>query len=81
LNDLDKQQETIWEKIASLILTKKPNYYDEAVQLLVDLRDLGKKNKTTIEFNTKLLEVRKKHSRKPGLMSRIDSAGLKKNLL
>jgi len=76
LNDLDKQQDDIWGKIVSLILTKKPKDYDEAVRLLVDLRDLGKKNKTTSEFKAKLLEIRKKHSRKPSLMSRINSTGL-----
>ncbi len=76
LNDLDKQQEDIWKKIDALILTKKPKDYDEAVRLLVDLRDLGKKNKTIGEFKARLLEIRSKHNRKPSLMSRIDSAGL-----
>jgi FtsZ-interacting cell division protein YlmF len=76
LNDLDRQQDDIWKRIDSLILTKKPKDYDEAVKLLVDLRDLGKKNKTTGEFKARLLEIRNKHNRKPSLMSRIDFAGL-----
>ncbi len=76
MNDLDKQQDDIWERIGSLILTKKPKDYDEVVRLLVDLSDLGKKNKTTGEFKARLLEIRKKHNRKHSLMSRIDSAGL-----
>ena len=76
LNDLDSQQDDIWKKIDSLILTKKPKDYDEAVKLLVDLRDLGKKNKATGEFKARLLEIRNKNYRKPSLISRIDSAGL-----
>ena len=58
LNDLDRQQDDIWERVDSLILTKKPKDYDEAVRLLADLRDLGKKNKTTGEFKARLLEIR-----------------------
>lgn len=59
LNDLDKQQDNIWKKIDALILTKKPKDYDEAVRLLVDLSDLGKKNKTTGEFKTKIVTIQR----------------------
>ena len=76
LNCLDREQEDIWKKIDSLILTKKPKEYDEAVKLLIDLRDLAKRNKTTGEFKARLLEIRNKNCRKPSLMSRINSAEL-----
>ena len=76
MDDLDKQQDDIWKKIDALILTKRPKCYDEAVRLLIDLSDLGKMNKTTSAFKARLLEIRKKHNRKPSLTSRIDSAGL-----
>ncbi len=76
LNDLAKRKNVIWEKIDSLILTKKPKDYDEAVQLLVDLRDLGKKNNTISTFKSKLMAIKKNHSRKQSLIRRIDSAGL-----
>jgi FtsZ-interacting cell division protein YlmF len=76
LNDIAKRENNIWEKIDSLILTKKPKAYDEAVLLLADLRDLGKKNNTIKIFKSKLMGIREKHSRKPSLISRIKSAHL-----
>lgn len=66
----------IWKKVDSLVLTKKPKDYDEAVRLLVDLHDLGKKNNTTSNFKEKLLDIRERHSRKSSLIKRIDYAGL-----
>jgi len=44
LNDLSKREDAVWEKVDILIETKKQKEYDEAVQLLVDLRDLAKKS-------------------------------------
>jgi len=76
LNDLSKKEHKIWKKVDALVLTKKPKDYDEAVRLLVDLRDLGKRNKKSSQFKAKLKEIRTEHNRKPSLMSRIDSAGL-----
>ncbi len=76
LNDIAKRENDIWKKVDSLILTKKPKAYDEAIQLLVDLKDLGKKNNTIKMFKSKLMGIREIHSRKPSLISRIKSAGL-----
>jgi hypothetical protein len=76
LNDLAKRENDVWEKVDPLILTKKPKDYDEAVQLLVDLRDLSKKNNTISIFKSKLMIIRENHSRKSSLIRRIDSAGL-----
>lgn len=76
LNDLSKRESEIWNKVDALVLTKKPKDYDEAVRLLVDLRDLAKRKKTSSQFKAKLKEIRMEHSRKPSLMRRIDSAGL-----
>lgn len=76
LNNLAKMENEIWKKVDSLVLTKKPKDYDEAVRLLVDLHDLGKKNNTTSNFKEKLLDIRERHSRKSSLIKRIDYAGL-----
>lgn len=76
LNGLAGRENEIWKKVDSLILTKKPKDYDEAVRLLVDLKDLAKKNNTTGLFKSKLMAIRENHSRKSSFINRIDSASL-----
>lgn len=76
LNGLAGRENEIWKKVDSLILTKKPKDYDEAVRLLIDLKDLAKKNNTTIFFKSKLMAIRGNHSRKSSFINRIDSARL-----
>ena len=76
LNGLAGKENEIWKKVDSLILTKKPKDYDEAVRLLIDLKDLAKKNNAASLFKSKLMAIRENHSRKPSLISRINSAGL-----
>ncbi|MCI5144096.1 MAG: hypothetical protein D3923_00895 [Candidatus Electrothrix sp. AR3] len=76
LNELAGRENEIWKKVNSLILTKKPKDYDEAVRLLIDLKDLAKKNNTTSLFTSKLMVIRENHSRKSSLINRIDSACL-----
>lgn len=41
LSGLARQEDKTWLKIDTLIATKQPARYDEAVQLLADLRDLA----------------------------------------
>ena len=74
LNGLAGRENEIWKKVDSLILTKKPKDYDEAVRLLIDLKDLAKKNNTTYLFKSKLMAIRENHSRKSSFINRIDSA-------
>jgi len=76
LNGLARRENEIWKKVDPLILTKKPKDYDEAVKLLIDLKDLAKKNNTTSLFKSKLMAIRENHSRKPSFINRIDSASL-----
>ncbi len=76
LNGLAGRENEIWKKVDSLILTKKPKDYDEAVRLLIDLKDLAKKNNTTYLFKSKLMAIRENHSRKSSFINRIDSANL-----
>jgi len=74
LNGLSGRENEIWKKVDALILTKKPKDYDEAVRLLIDLKDLTKKNNTTRLFKSKLMAIRENHSRKSSFINRIDSA-------
>ncbi|MCI5114752.1 MAG: hypothetical protein D3921_08405 [Candidatus Electrothrix sp. AW1] len=76
LNELAGRENEIWEKVKSLILTRTPKSYDEAVKLLIDLKDLAKKNNATSLFKSKLMTIQKEHSRKSSFIRRIDSANL-----
>jgi hypothetical protein len=76
LNDLAKHEDKVWEKVDALIETKRQPDYDEAVKLLVDLRDLSKKINKESMFKDKMRSIYEKHSRKPSLIRRLKNAGL-----
>jgi uncharacterized protein (DUF2249 family) len=76
LNELAKRGDQVWKQVDELIKTKRPSDYDSAVQLLVDLRDLGIKMNNEMFFQEKLRNVREKHSRKPSFVKRLNKAGL-----
>ncbi|XCN72430.1 MAG: hypothetical protein Q3M24_19370 [Candidatus Electrothrix aestuarii] len=76
LNGLAGRENEIWEKVNALILTRNPKNYDEAVNLLIDLKDLAKKNNVTSLFKSKLMAIQEEHSRKSSFIRRIDSANL-----
>ncbi len=58
------------------LITSKPAKHDEAVKLLVDLKDLNKKIGKDKAFNKKLKTIRETHSRKSAFLSRLKKAGL-----
>jgi hypothetical protein len=76
LDALAVDQPAAWQRVNDLIATKKPREYDTAVQLLVDLRDLGERDGTTAAFRRRLADLRTVHARKPSLLERLDLAGL-----
>ncbi|WLE98697.1 MAG: cell envelope integrity protein TolA [Candidatus Electrothrix communis] len=76
LNGLAGRENEIWEKVNALILTRTPKSYDEAVDLLIDLKDFAKKNNATSLFKSKLMIIQEEHRRKPSFIRRLDSANL-----
>ncbi|WP_200215444.1 hypothetical protein [Micromonospora coerulea] len=76
LDALAVDQPNAWQQVSELIATKKPREYDTAVQLLVDLRDLGERDGDTAPFRQRLAELRTVHARKPSLLERLERAGL-----
>ena len=76
LDALAVDQPAAWQRVDELITTKKPREYDTAVQLLVDLRDLGERDGDTAPFRQRLAELRTVHARKPSLLERLELAGL-----
>ena len=75
LDNLIGQEDSVWKKVNDLI-TYKPAKHDEAVKLLVDLKDLNKKIGKDKAFNKKLKTIRETHSRKSAFLSRLKKAGL-----
>jgi hypothetical protein len=76
LDALAVDQPSAWQQVDALIATKKPREYDTAVQLLVDLRDLGESEGSTAAFRQRLAELRTVHARKPSLLERLELTGL-----
>ncbi len=76
LKSLAGQEDSIWEKVDENIVLKKAAKYDEAVKLLVDLRDLYLKTGTEKIFNKKLKTICENHYRKIAFLDRLKKVGL-----
>ncbi len=76
-SELEKYEDSIWKKVDELIDSKQPATYDEAVKLMVDLRDLNKKTGTEKAFKQKLKTTCENHHRKVSFMNRLQKAGLR----
>jgi hypothetical protein len=76
LNTLAKQEPETWQKVEALIQTKRQGDYDQAVQLLKDLADLGTQTGRAGELAERIQELRLRHSGKPSFQRRLIEAGL-----
>ena len=75
LDELAGRQADAWRQVDELISTRQPKRYDEAVALLVDLRDLASRMDGS-GFWQRLRVLRAQQERKPTLIDRLDKAGL-----
>jgi hypothetical protein len=76
LEALAKREAEAWAEVESLIEEKKAKPYDEAVRLLVKLRDLAKHRGEEEAFQQRVSDFYKRYSRRPGLLERLRNAGL-----
>ncbi len=76
LDEIAKLEPNLWTQVENLISTKQPKSYDQAVLLLVDLRDLGVRRGKTDEFEAKLNVLRGAQTRKPSFIERLRKARL-----
>jgi len=76
LESLAGRENSIWKSVATLIDSKQPAKYDEAVTLLMDLRDLYKMAGKENVFTSKLQTIRSTHQRKSTFLSRLKEKGL-----
>jgi len=73
---LTDRGERPWADVADLIAAKKPNSYDTAVRLLIDLAEISRRRGRSAHFAERLAELRSTHHRKPALIERLDAANL-----
>lgn len=76
LDSLAGREDQLWRQVETLIGTKQPKPYDEAVQLLTDLHDLAEREGMSDAFTERLRQLRERHQKKPSLMQRLDKARL-----
>jgi aspartate carbamoyltransferase catalytic subunit len=76
LDWLARNEESSWQKVESLIDTKKPAEYDTAVDLLMDLRAVSERQNKPAEFSRRFTDIRNRHQRKVSLLDRFALAGL-----
>ena len=77
IESLSGREDSMWKKVDENIVLKKAAKYDEAVKLLVDLRDLYLKTGKEKTFKKKLKTICENHYRKMAFLDRLQKAGLR----
>lgn len=76
LDELSSKEARAWKDVDALIKLKQPKKYDEALQLLADLREIGRREGREQEVLSRIRRLRDVHQKKPSLLRRLDKAGL-----
>jgi hypothetical protein len=76
LEALAGREAETWLRVDQLIATKQPGRYDEAISLLIDLRDVANRKGKMKEFMAQVTLLRKQHEKKPSFLKRLEKAGL-----
>ncbi|MGH9448195.1 MAG: hypothetical protein ACRD3O_21115 [Terriglobia bacterium] len=74
LDGLAEHEPDTWAKIDTLIATKRPDDYDQAVQLLKDLSDMGLRSGRSEEIQGRIGQLRQQHLYKQSFLRRLDRA-------
>jgi hypothetical protein len=76
LESLKPQQAKIWETIEDLIARKQAQPYEQAIQHLVDLRDLAELEGNLAIFQSRIRQMQADYSNRSGLLRRMREARL-----
>jgi hypothetical protein len=79
LDALARDGEGTWQRVDTLIRATKPKEYDQAVTVLIDLRDLDQREGRQAEFERRVQHLRNNYPNRPALLQRLDRAGLTAN--
>ncbi len=69
-------EDSLWNTVHRLIDTRQPKRYDEAVNLLRDLRDMAEMQNDATPFMARMADLHAKHVRKSSLVDRFRKANL-----
>ncbi len=78
LESLKPRQAQLWETIKDLIARKQAQPYDQAIQHLVDLRDLAELEGNSAIFQSRIRQMQEEYSNRSGLLRRMREAKLLK---
>ena len=78
LNELATREAQTWREVDTLIATKRPNDYDRAVALLVDLCELAERSGRKEAAEARIRELRGQHRSKSSFLARLDKRRLGK---
>jgi hypothetical protein len=78
LESLAAKEPELWQQVTALIERKQPKTYDEAVKILIDLGDVAAHFRRQDSFQSRINQIQKDYSKRPGLLSRMRNAGLDK---
>jgi hypothetical protein len=76
LEERAKKETALWEKAYLLIAQKQAKAYDEAVEILTQLRELAEYRHQLDQFQSKIQQIHKNYSRFSGLKYRLNRVGL-----
>ena len=76
LKSLKPQQAEIWETIKDLIARKQAQPYEQAIQHLIDLRDLAELEGNSAIFRSRIRQMQVDYSNRSGLLRRMREARL-----
>lgn len=76
LDKLARRGKAAWDKVERLIVRRQPKSYDEAAELLQDLRDAAARKDRMAGFEEMLAALQERHARKHSLMSRLRKMGI-----
>jgi hypothetical protein len=76
LDELALRQDDLWQQIEDLVALKQAKPYDQAVDLLKDLRDLYQRQDKVSQFKEKIADLSHRHQKKSAFLKRMQRAGL-----
>jgi hypothetical protein len=76
LDALAQRESAAWSEADTLVASKLPKNYDQALALLKDLHALAERSGKVDEAMRRLQELRARHASKHSMMKRLDNAGL-----
>ena len=76
LDQLDMRQEAVWNEVIGYIQQRQQKGYDQAIHLLIDLRDIAIREGRETEFRAKIEDLRVKHATKRSFIERLIKANI-----